>query len=71
MELKAWVIKKRLFDAGGDFIGSTEVKRFNQVERPNVKLGKNEALFQVVKSGTYDPRLAYPAAYGLSTREGI
>jgi hypothetical protein len=30
--IKAWVIKKRLFDASGDFIDSVEVKRFNQVK---------------------------------------
>lgn len=71
MQTKAWVIKKRLFDATGDFTGSVEVKRFEQIERPNVKLGKDEALFQVVRSGVYDNRLSYPGAYGLSNREGV
>lgn len=69
--MKTWIINKRLFDASGDMIGFREVKRFNQDEKPVVKLGKDEALFQVVRSGVYDPRLAYPAAHGLSQREGV
>lgn len=70
-QLKSWVVKRRVFDSNGDFIESIEVQRFNQIERPVVALKDNEALFQVVRSGIYDRRLSYPAAFGLTKREGI
>ena len=69
--IKYWVIEKRVFDNTGDFIDVVEVKRFHQVERPDVKLGKDEALFKVTRFEAYDKRLSYPAAHGLSNREGV
>ena len=64
-----YVIREKIFDETGDFIDSREIWRGEQ--RPEFELKPNQAIFTVVKLGNFDPRLAYPAAWGLSRREGV
>ncbi len=69
--MSIWAVREKIYDATGEWVDSKEVARFVSEQKPQVKLKKNQALFLVYKPGVYDPRLAYPAAYGLSSREGV
>lgn len=69
--MKKWVIREKLFDALGEWTESRTIKTIYSDNKPNLKLGKNQALFQSVSGEIYDRRLAYPAAFGLSGRQGV
>lgn len=64
-----YIILEKIYDSTGDHIANKEVWRGNV--RPTHKLKHGQALMKLVKSGKHIQELAYPAAYGLSKRNGL